>query len=67
MLLGHFTELWSTESPHDAIAKNLVSQAQRQKDLTCCGTKRLNAIWAQTTHKRIVDLSDSDKAWINKR
>ena len=28
----------------------------------CCGTKCSNAIWAQTTHKRIVDLSDSDKA-----
>ena len=28
----------------------------------CCGTKRSNAIWAQITHKRIVDLSDSDKA-----
>jgi len=29
---------------------------------SCCGTKRSNAIWVQTTHKRIVDLSDSDKA-----
>ena len=36
-------------------------------DFKCSGTKCLDAIWAQITHTQDkADLSDSDKAWVNK-
>jgi len=35
--------------------------AHRTLDL-CCRTKRSDALWAQITHKKVTDLSDSDVA-----